>query len=700
MKDPVFKVVDIVEVTQPMLENGEGNILEEQQNIILKGEHVILDEANGTGGSEASSNATDSVESDLSAEEDRGSWGGKMEFIFTCVGYAVGLGNVWRFPYLCYKNGGGAFLIPYCIMLAVVGLPLFYLELAFGQFGGVGPITIWRVNPLLKGLGYSMVMVSWLICLYYNVIISHVLFYLFASMRSVLPWTTCGNAWNTNSCLTFNFSAGEPELHGRLPNESFNTPAEEYYKFYVLEQSKEVDEIGSLNWKLALCLLAAWVIVGICLIRGVQSLGKVVYFTAIFPYFMLTILLIRGLTLDGAVDGIIYYLKPNFSRLGDPRVWSDAATQIFYSLSACSGGLITMSSFNKFRNNCYRDSLIVALINCATSIYSGFVIFSILGFMAKEKGVAVSDVAKGGPGLAFEVYPEAIARMPVAPLWAVFFFLMMATLGFGSQFSIVECVMSSYLDEFRDFLRTKKASIIFRISVCVVSFLLGLPMVCNGGIYLLNLVDFSVGGFPLLVVGFCELLALSWVYGFDRFSEDIEMMLGKKPNIYWKVCWKYVSPIVILVTIVFNIVLYKEPDLEGQGYPSGYLALGWIIVISSVILIPVWFLLKFCKDGGFQMVKDMMSPLPEWGPSKKEYRYGNYGVAPDGHFVQNTFTADGYAKANAQWLNPQIIFGSNTSTSTMHTELTNATPFSSKQSIITTPNSSKQFLTLQNISMV
>jgi len=111
---------------------------------------------------------------------------------------------------------------------------------------------------------------------------------------------------------------------------------------------------------------------------------------------MLTILLIRGLTLPGAGQGLIYYLKPDFNRLLDARVWSDAATQIFYSLSACSGGLIAMASYNKFNNNCYKDALIVCLINCGTSVFAGMVIFSVLGFMAAEKGVGVADVADDG----------------------------------------------------------------------------------------------------------------------------------------------------------------------------------------------------------------------------------------------------------------------------------------------------------------
>ncbi|XP_025086985.1 sodium- and chloride-dependent glycine transporter 1-like isoform X2 [Pomacea canaliculata] len=572
---------------------------------------------------------------------ERANWGGRFEFLLTCIGYAVGLGNVWRFPYLCYKNGGGAFLIPYLLMLALVGLPLFFMELAFGQFASLGPITIWRVNPLLKGLGYGMVIVSWLISLYYNVVISYVIFYLYASLTSVLPWTSCGNSWNTVHCISKHFS-NSTENATQTVNassdillykanatvsavaEEASTAAEEYYRRYVLEQSDGIGNFGTINWKLALCLLICWVVVGGSLIKGVQSLGKVVYFTATFPYLMLTVLLIRGLTLNGAGIGIEYYLKPDFEKLKEPRVWSDAATQIFYSLSACSGGLIAMSSFNKFTNNCYRDALIVALLNSATSIYAGFVIFSILGFMAYEKGVPVSEVAKQGPGLAFEVYPEALSQMPVPPLWSVFFFLMMATLGFGSQFSIVECVISALIDEFRQKIGSKRNILYFRIFIVITSFILGLPMVCKGGIYLLNLIDFSVGGLPLLLIGFIELVALNWIYGFEDFWCDIVMMIGEKPKLYWKVCWTVVSPVVIFATILFNIIYYKEPGSKDNPYPGWALALGWLIALFPIAVVPAWFIYKYCTEGGWQLLKLRSAPLPTWGPALATNRTERY----------------------------------------------------------------------------
>ncbi|KAL5963840.1 Sodium and chloride-dependent glycine transporter 1 [Taenia solium] len=161
---------------------------------------------------------------------DRATWGGKIEFVLSCISYAVGLGNVWRFPYLCHKNGGGAFLLPYVVMLTLVGLPLFFLEFAFGQFASLGPISIWNVSPLFKGIGYAMVAGSWLLSLYYNVIVAQSLLYLFYSFNSVLPWTYCNNAWNDNTtCI--DFTRNHTELfNSSIPsNITFTSPAEDFY---------------------------------------------------------------------------------------------------------------------------------------------------------------------------------------------------------------------------------------------------------------------------------------------------------------------------------------------------------------------------------------------------------------------------------------------------------------------------------------
>ena len=118
--------------------------------------------------------------------------------------------------------------------------------------------------------------------------------------------------------------------------------------------------------------------------------------TALFPYLILLILLVRAATLPGYMDGIAFYLTPQWDRLADIRVWADACTQIFFSLGVTWGVMITLASYNKFNNNVYKDAILIAFGNCCTSVFAGFVIFGIIGFMAHELGMEVSDVAVGG----------------------------------------------------------------------------------------------------------------------------------------------------------------------------------------------------------------------------------------------------------------------------------------------------------------
>ncbi|VDM03788.1 unnamed protein product [Schistocephalus solidus] len=260
----------------------------------------------------------------------------------------------------------GAFLIPYVIMLAAMGLPLFFMEFAFGQFASVGPVSVWSISPLFKGVGYAMTTVIWLVQVYYNVIVAQAFLYLFVSFNSRPPWSSCGNWWNNPVTCLDQTSKILIQLTGPVQkpkNYSTNTTvplnettsaSSEYYNNYILRLSSGIDEIGTPVWHLTLCLLLAWILCCLVLIKGVKFLGKASYFTAIFPYIMLTILLIRVALLPGSLEGVKYYVTPDFSKLKDATAWTDAATQLFFSLGCCNGGLITLSSYNKFKNNCCR----------------------------------------------------------------------------------------------------------------------------------------------------------------------------------------------------------------------------------------------------------------------------------------------------------------------------------------------------------
>ncbi|XP_023931328.1 sodium- and chloride-dependent glycine transporter 1-like [Lingula anatina] len=573
-----------------------------------------------------SDSLVDSVE-----EKKRRTWGGQLEFIISCA--AVGLGAVWRFPYLCYRNGGGAFLIPYCVSWALIILPLYFMELCFGQFASLGPIAVWKINPLFKGIGYGMVVTCWFLTLYYSVLIGYCIHYFFASMTAILPWSTCGNAWNTEDCLVV--GGGTPTdatnltIRTTLLNTTDNTeitvtsPSEEYFYRKVLEMTDGIENSGGLKWDLVLCHLLAWVIVSLVLIKGVKSMGKAIYFTAIFPHIIMAVLLVRGALLEGSAEGIKYYLTPDFKRLLHSEVWGDAVTHNFYSLSISLGGLVMMSSHNKFHHNCFRDAFVCSLVNCGTNVYAGFVIFSVLGYMAHISGKEVAEVASQGPGLAFIVYPEAISQLPLPTLWAILFFFMMALLGFSVQFAMVETVLGSIMDEYAHILRSQKwREIMARAVGCGVCFLLGLPMCARGGHYLLDLMDHSVGGFPLLFISLLELIVLQWVYGWSRFSEDVKIMLGKKPGIYFRIMWRYITPLLLLAVIVFKFVQLQTHNHEVNPLPVWAQVLGWMIQLIPIALIPALFLGRYCYDGGFKALKKAGSPQADWGPARAKNRAG------------------------------------------------------------------------------
>ncbi|XP_072725068.1 sodium- and chloride-dependent glycine transporter 1 [Mycteria americana] len=564
----------------------------------------------------------------------RGNWGNQIEFVLTSVGYAVGLGNVWRFPYLCYRNGGGAFMFPYFIMLVFCGIPLFFMELSFGQFASQGCLGVWRVSPMFKGVGYGMMVVSTYIGIYYNVVICIAFYYFFVSMTRVLPWTYCSNAWNSPDCagvLDGNLSSHAALDLTRLLNatQKRTSPSEEYWRRYVLDLSDDIGNLGEVRLPLLGCLGVSWVIVFLCLIKGVKSSGKVVYFTATFPYVVLTILFVRGITLEGALTGIMYYLTPQWDKILNAKVWGDAASQIFYSLGCAWGGLITMASYNKFHNNCYRDSIIISITNCATSVYAGFVIFSILGFMANHLGVDVSRVADHGPGLAFVAYPEALTLLPISPLWSVLFFFMLILLGLGTQFCLLETLVTAIVDEVGNEWIIRRKTFV-TLGVAVAGFLLGVPLTTQAGIYWLLLMDNYAASFSLVIISCIMCVAIMYIYGHRNYFKDIEMMLGFPPPLFFQICWRFISPAIIFFILVFTVIQYRPISYNDYVYPTWAISIGFLMALSSVICIPIYAIYKVCCSEGdtlLERLKNATKASKDWGPALAEHRSGRYAPA-------------------------------------------------------------------------
>uniref|UniRef100_A0A8C4QWG1 Transporter n=1 Tax=Eptatretus burgeri TaxID=7764 RepID=A0A8C4QWG1_EPTBU len=518
--------------------------------------------------------------------EVRQTWSRQMDFILSCVGLAVGLGNVWRFPYLCYKNGGGVFLIPYVIIAFIGGIPIFFLEIALGQFMKQGSIGVWRIAPLFQGLGVSSMVIIFFCNTYYIMVLAWGLYYLVHCFASTLPWSTCSNSWNTGACSE---RLGPGRCSLPFNDTAQVSPIVEFWEIKVLRITSGLDNMGKLNWHLLLCLAVIWILVYFCVWKGVKSTGKVVYFTATFPYVVLLILFVRGITLPGAYHGIMYYLQPDWSKLAEPQVWIDAGTQIFFSYTIGLGVLSALGSYNHFHNNCYRDAFMLSLVNSGTSFFAGFVVFSTLGFMANEQGIDISKVAESvRPGLAFIAYPKAVSMMPVAPVWAALFFVMLLLLGLDSQFVGVEGFVTGVSDLFASQLHGSYRREAFVAICCLISFLIAISMVMEGGMYVFQLFDhYSASGMTLLWQACWECIVVAWVYGGDRFMDDVAHMIGYKPFPWMKWCWAFITPCVCMGIFVFNLVHYKRLMYNKTYlYPVWGDAIGWAMALASMSCIP------------------------------------------------------------------------------------------------------------------
>lgn len=614
--------------------------------------------------------------------EERLEYGSKLELILTLVGYAVGVGNVWRFPYLAFSCGGASFMIPYVCALLLLGIPMFTLELGLGQMYRQGTFGVWEKMglPRLRGVGAAATITTFLVSLYYNVILAWTIYYLgrtFGTLFSgdVLPWSDEKEGFICPQSLVFPHSSianatdlidGTTGLFNQAYSSLFwcpevgipnlgHTAAAGYVSMYVqpascparaavefwekeaLQQSSGLDDLGGMHWGMLLAYTGAWIFVYFCIFKGVASSGKVVYVTATLPFVALFVFFFRAVTLPNAMTGIRFFVIPDMERLLDFKVWIRAVTQIFYSLGCGFGSLIAFASYGNKHSDFAKDAAMVSFINCGTSVFAGFVVFPILGFLAQELSeinpciqhnnlADLESVGLSGTGLAFIAFPIAVSQMPGGYVWAILFFIMLLCLGIDSQFAMVESVMTVLCD----------AGIgkgipreLFAAMICASSYVIGLIFITKGGIYWFQLFDYYTCVVSMFFVTALECAALMWSRSsvWLGFAERVEEWTGRRLGPGYKWSWKLVCPALLGVLVILAFQSWdlmgaeqSVPYPEGTGYYPGWsIWFGWSLAILPLVGF-VFFAVKpiGTKGGASDSLKANAASSTVIGSSMKE----------------------------------------------------------------------------------
>ena len=470
-------------------------------------------------------------------------WGSRFAFIMAAVGSAVGLGNVWRFPYVCYKNGGGAFLIPYFVALFTAGIPLMILEFSLGHWSRSSPPKAFsKIANKWEWVGWWTVLIPFAVAAYYVVVMAWCFAYMVYSID--LRW---------------------------------GSQAEYFFLHTFLGVTGSPLNLGNIHTPVVLGLIAIWISIFLILYKGVERIGKVVALTVPLPTILLIILTIRGLTLPGAIDGVNYYLTPDFSKLLDANVWLSAYAQVFFSLSLAQGIMITYASFLKKKSDITNNAFITSLADAGTSFLAGFTVFSVVGYLAASQGVGIEELGIAGPYLIFITYPTAISLLPfAASVFGMVFYIALLTFGIDSAFSMIEPITSSI--SFKWHFSKAKAT----AAICILGFLISLLFSTGSGIHWLEILDYFIANFGLVTIGLMECIIIGWMYPIHKLrghaNKTSDITIGR----WWDILIRYIIPsilITILVTSILNTFIHLP-----LPYPSVSLIIGGVIPLTILFI--------------------------------------------------------------------------------------------------------------------
>jgi len=601
-------------------------------------------------------------------------WNSRLEFLLACVGFAAGLGNIWRFPSMVHRSGGGAFLIPYCIMVFLCGIPLQTMEMAVGQYTREGPVEAMRnICPLFSGVGVSMVLLSLLLSSYYSVVMSWAMLYLVFSFNTELPWTHCDNSWNTQYCRqgsdlispsnltlstgfqnefeTVNDVQSTSLLNDvdvdnvditNITNTIWRTPGQEFFDFRILQMTSSVEDMGDVQWELAICLFIAWVMLYATVRKSVRWSGKAVYVTATLPYLLLLALIARALTLEGADDGLRYFFHPDWSLLLKAEVWVNALAQTFMSMGIAYGSLVAFASYNQFQSPFLRDAFCLSALNSMTSLVAGIIVFAAMGHSSLVYQLPIQQSAPDGLSLALVMYSTVVSRMPFPQFWAVLLFVTFIFLGLDTQFATVEVILLTLQRFFKQLcnLQGRFVPDLVVIGLCSVCFIGGIPYITQGGIYLMHMVDYYVATIGVILLAFTVGIATGVLYGAVRLARNVREMTAHSPSPILVLCWAGVTPILIMGVLIFHLMDWQVLTFNHGSYvfPDWTSTLGWIVLSFLLVAIPILAIVTLYQASGktiFQKIANATKSQIEECPC---CRRGIHGLV-DTHSEMNLHTS-------------------------------------------------------------
>lgn len=472
-------------------------------------------------------------------------WGSRAGFILAAVGSAIGLGNIWRFPYMAYENGGGAFFVPYLFAMLTAGIPFMIMEFGLGhKLRGSAPVVFSKLNTKFEWLGWFQVGIAAVIGVYYVAVIGWAMSYVgFAFDQS---WGTDTNAF--------------------------------FFSEYLKLGENSPSNLGNWQLHIAIPMAIAWAITFAAVFTGIKG-GIERANKVLMPvlFIMIILLIARVSSLPGAVEGLNYLFTPDFSKLTDTKVWSAAYGQIFFTLSVGFAIMLAYSSYLPKKSDVTNNAFMTVLINCGFSILAGVLIFSILGYMAQEQGKALTDVVSGGVGLAFITLPQAINLLPVPYLLGPLLFLALVVAGLSSHISIIEAVTSAIIDKL-NISRKVAAS-----TVCGIGFVVSMAFATNGGLLLLDLVDYFINNVALLASCLIELVILGWLIKVSDIRDHVNNVSEFSVGAWLEVCVRFISPL-MLAWIVGTNLLNTVNEGYGGYTQSDLLVLGWGLTVALVVV--------------------------------------------------------------------------------------------------------------------